>query len=70
MDGVNCLTATEPLRGDSLLLTTNPHEILVFTWSTLERWKDKLSLEPPCGFETGTTGHEIQRPNQAPFLQT
>ena len=56
MDGVNCLTATEPLRGDSLLLTTNPHEILVFTWSTLERWKDKLSLELPSGFELGTAG--------------
>ena len=36
MDGFNCLTATEPLRGDSSLLTTNPKR----SWYSFDRpWK-------------------------------
>ena len=44
--GFNCLKATEPLQGDSLLF--------IIQFSTLKGWKDELALEPPSGFEPGT----------------
>ena len=44
--GFNCLKATEPLQGGSLLF--------IIQFSTLKGWKDELALEPPSGFEPGT----------------
>ena len=46
----NCLKATEQLRGDSLLFTT-------LIW---EGRKAGSTLEPPSGFEHGTTELGIQ----------
>ena len=45
MDRLNRLYAGEPLRGDSLLLTTNPQEFLEQIWSSLEVWKAESTLE-------------------------
>ena len=60
MDGVNCLKAAEPLRGDSLLFTTkfpeNPGTRLI----DLERMKGLVDLEQPSGFEHGTPGLGIR----------
>ena len=41
-------------------LQVSPEEFQVLILSTLERWKTKLTLEPPSGFELGTPGLEIQ----------
>ena len=35
-------------------------KFLVLIWSTLERWKAESTLEPPSGFEHGTSGLGIQ----------
>ena len=59
----NRLKATEPLRGDSLLLPLTPQEFLVLISSILEGWKDEFTLKPPCGFKPGTPRLEIQCPN-------
>ena len=39
-------------------------KFLVFIWLTLEGWKAESTLEPPKGFENGTSGFGIQRFNQ------
>ena len=54
----NCLKATEPLRGGSLLFTTKFPEI-----PTSEGWKAESTLESPSGFEHGTPRLGIQRGN-------
>ena len=57
--GFNFLKTTESLRRDSLLFTIQfPgfQEFLVLNWSTSERWKVELTLQPPSGFDLGTPG--------------
>ena len=44
-----CLKATEPLRGDSLLLPLGSQEFLVFIG-----WKVELTLDSSTGFDLGT----------------
>ena len=51
----------QPLRGGSLLFTTEFPDILVLTLSTSEGGKAELTLEPPSGFEHGIPGLGIQR---------
>ena len=58
-----CLNATEPLWGDSLLFTTSPQEFAVLILSTLEGWNTESILEPPSGFEPETSGTKIQCPD-------
>ena len=59
--GFSCLKASELLRGDSLLFTTQ------FPWFPgthlidLGRMKGWVNLRASCGFEPGTRGLEIQR---------
>ena len=53
----------QPLRGGSLLFTTEFPDILVLTLSTSEGWKAESTLEPPSGFEHVTPGLGIQRLN-------
>ena len=55
--GFNCLKATEPLRGDSLLFTI---KFAVVPGTQMIR-KAELTLEPPSGFEPRTSGFGIQR---------
>ena len=55
--GFNCLKATEPLRGGSLLFTI---KFPVLICSTLKGWIPDLTLEPPSCFEHGTPGLGIQ----------
>ena len=38
-------------------------KLLVLILSTSEGWKTESTLEPPSGFEHGTTGLRIQRLN-------
>ena len=54
--GFNCLKATEPLRGGSLLFTTK----LTTT--------NKSTLEPPRGFAHDIVGFGIKRLTTRPFL--
>ena len=58
--GFNCLKATEPLRGSSLLFTTKFPEVIVLIWLTSEGWKAESVLDPPSGFEHQTSELEIQ----------
>ena len=44
-------------------LPLSPQEVLLFIWTTSEGLKDKLSLEPSCGFAPGAPGLRIQRAN-------
>ena len=44
-------------------LPLSPQEVLVFIWTTSEGLKDKLTLEPPCGFAPRAPGLGIQRTN-------
>ena len=56
---LNCLKATEPLRGDSFLLTIQFlgfQEFLLLNWSSSEGWKTELNLKPPSGYEPGIPG--------------
>ena len=55
MVGVNCLKATEPLRGDDFL-PLGSLELLVLTWSNSEGGKTESTLEPPSVFESRTLG--------------
>ena len=64
MDGFNCLKATEPLQGDSLLFTISFQDLLVLSKSTLDRWKVDLILESHSGFEPETPELEIQHLNK------
>ena len=69
MDGVNCLKATEPLRGDSFLFTTKFPEIPGTHLIALGRMKTKSTLKPPNGFEHGTLTTRslmVNFPNQIP----
>ena len=50
----------EPLRGGSLPFTTKSQKFLVLTLSISEGWKAESTLEPPSGFEHGTSGLGIQ----------
>ena len=59
----NCLKATEPLWGDSLLFTTKSPGVPGTHLIDLGMMKGELNLEPPDGFEPGTPGLGIQRPN-------
>ena len=54
--GFNCLKATEPLWGGSLLFTAKFPEI---PGITSEGRKAELTLEPARGFEHGTPGLAI-----------
>ena len=60
------LTASrlEPLQGGSLLFTTNSLKFMVLISSTSEGWMDESTLEPPSGFEHGTSELGIQCFNQ------
>ena len=58
-----CLNATEPLWGDSLLFTAIPQEFAVLILSTLEGWNAESILESPSGFEPETPGTKIQYPH-------
>ena len=62
MDGFNFFKATKPLRGDNLLFTTSPQEVLVLIWSTTEGRKAEWNLEPHNGLEQVTPGLGIQLP--------
>ena len=56
---LNCFKATEPLRGDSFLLTIQFlgfQEFLLLNWSSSEGWKTDLTLKPPSGYEPGIPG--------------
>ena len=61
--GFNCLKATEPLWGDSLLFTAKSPEILVFFLWNSEEWNAESTLEPPSGFELITLELGIQQLN-------
>ena len=43
-------------------LPLSSQEFLVLIWSISEGWKIESTLEPPVGFEPGTLGLGIQRP--------
>ena len=59
--GFNCLEATELLKGDSLLFTTQSPGVTGTNLIDLERmW---FTLEPPSGFEPGMPGLGIQHSN-------
>ena len=60
----NCLTATDPLRGDRVLFTAKSTGFLGTHLIDLERIKSCVNLAPPSGFETGIPGLGIDRPNQ------
>ena len=53
----------EPLRGGSLLFTTKFPEIPGTHFIDLGRMKAESILGSPSGFEHGTPGLGIQRPN-------
>ena len=53
----------QPLRGGSFLFTTNLPEISGTHFIDKEGWKAEPTLEPPRGFEHGTSGLRIQRYN-------
>ena len=53
----------QPLRGGSLLFTTQFPEIPGTHFIDLEGWKAELTLELPSGFEHWTPGLGIQRLN-------
>ena len=57
--GLNCLKVTELLQADSLFFIISPQDVVVLIWSTSEGWKAESTLEPPCGFDPGTSGLEI-----------
>ena len=59
----NCLKVTEPLRGDSLLFTTQSPGFPSTHLIDLRRMKDEFTLEPPSNLGRGTTGLGIQHPN-------
>ena len=60
----NCLKARLPLHKEIVhFLPLSPQEFLILIWSTSEGWKAELALEPPSGFEPGTSGLDIKRPN-------
>ena len=62
--GFNCLSATEPLRGNSLFFTTRSPGVPGIHFIDLGRMKgSELTLEPPSGFDAGTTELGIQRLN-------
>ena len=50
----------QPLRGGSLLFTIQFPEISGTHFIDLRRMKAESTLEPPSGFEHGTTGLVIQ----------
>ena len=60
--GFNCLKATVPLRGDSLLFTTKILGGSDTHLSDFRRMKGWFHLEVIQWFEPGTTGKVIQRP--------
>ena len=59
--GFNCLKATEPLKGGSLLFTTKFPEIPGTHLIDLGRVKDCVDLEATQCFEHGTPELGIQR---------
>ena len=61
--GFNCLKATEPLQGGSLLFTTKFPEIPGTHLIDLGRRKAESNLELPSGFDNWTPGMGIQRFN-------
>ena len=48
--GFNCLKATEPLQGDSLLFTTKSPGVPGTHIVDFRRMKAESTLEPPSGF--------------------
>ena len=62
--GFNSLKATEPLRQDSLLFTTQSPGVPGTHLIDIGRMKEcDFTLEPPSGFEPGTPGLGNQHPN-------
>ena len=61
--GLNSLKATEPLKGDSFIFTTQPPGVSGTYLIHLGRRKDEFTLEPPSSFEPRTSGLGIQHPN-------
>ena len=60
--GFNCLKATATSKA-VYFLPLSPQKFLVLTLSTSEGWKAESTLEPPSGFEHGTSGLGIQSLN-------
>ena len=61
---LNCFKAIEPLRGNSLFFTTRSPGDPDIHLINLGRMKgSELTLEPPSGFDAGTTELGIQRLN-------
>ena len=58
--GFNCLKATEPLQGNSLLFTTKFLKISGTHLIDLERCNAELTLESVIDFEPGILGLGIQ----------
>ena len=58
--GYNCLKATEPLQGGSLLFTIQFPEIPGTHFIDLGKMKAESTLEPPSDFEHGTPVLGIQ----------
>ena len=51
--GLNCLKATWPLQGDSLLFTTQPPGVPDTHLINFDRIKEWNKLDPPSRFESG-----------------
>ena len=59
----NCIKATEPLWGGSLLFTTKFPEIPGYQFINIKKMKVRVDMEPPSGFEHGAPGLGIQHLN-------
>ena len=67
--GFNCLKATEPLRTDSLLFTTQSPGVPGTYLINIGRMKRcDFTLEPPSSFEPRTPGLGNQHPNHTKII--
>ena len=63
MDGVQLTRGQSHFEEAVYYLPLSSQEFLVLILSTLEGWNAELALEPPNGFEHGTSGLGIQHLN-------
>ena len=63
MDGVQLPQGLCHFEEAVYFLPLRPQKFLVFILWTSEEWQAGSALEPPSGFEHGTSGLEIQRLN-------
>ena len=63
MDGVQLPQGYSHFEETVYFLPLSYKKLVVLIWSTSQGWKAESTLEPPSGFEHGTTGLGIQRLN-------